>query len=158
MLFCWKCDRSNPSVRLLMTEVTNCVNCAQHKYFYHHSWNLKGLLVRALTALIFDVQEHCAVGNYFLFTSYNLKEHKKDKSYLCVVWFDWWILAKFWVCVFIVHIVTNSNELLAAVRAGYQHYSYTNSITFRYQSSIWGISLWTKHNPNICNNIVCIAF
>lgn len=69
---------------------------------------------------------------------------KQKKFYLCVVWLDWWIFTKVWVCVFIVYIVANAYKFLATVCAGYQHYSHTNSITFRNQSSIWGISLSTR--------------
>lgn len=77
----------------------------------------------------------------------------KDLCYLCVVWLDRWVFTKFWVRVFIVYIVTNANEFLAAVRAGYQHHSHANSITFRDQTSIWGIRLRTKHKTKSSINM-----
>lgn len=63
---------------------------------------------------------------------------------LCIVWLDWWIFTKVWICIFIVHIVTNANKLLATIGAGDQHNSHTNSITLRNQSSVWSISLFNK--------------
>lgn len=65
-------------------------------------------------------------------------------SHLCVVRLDGWIFTKLRVCVFVIHIVTDANKLLAAVCAGNQHHSYTNSITFRDQSSVRRISLLKK--------------
>lgn len=83
----------------------------------------------------------------------------KDLCYLCVVWLDRWVFTKFWVRVLIVYIVTNANEFLATVRAGYQHYSHANSVAFRYQTSVWGIRLSTKHKrySSINMNANCIV-
>lgn len=70
-----------------------------------------------------------------------LSRYQPHYSDLSVVWLDWWIFTQLWVCVFIVHIVTDANEFLATICAGNQHHGNSNSITLRDQSSVWGISL-----------------
>lgn len=99
------------------------------------------------------VKNAIMVVGFIAYSHRKTEKHQNDKSYLCVVWLDRWIFTKFRVRVLIVYIVTNANEFLATVRAGYQHHGHTNSITFRYQSSIWGISLSTKHRTNSSINI-----
>ena len=62
-------------------------------------------------------------------------------SYLCVVRFDRWVFTQFRVSVFVVYVVANTNELLATVRAGDEHYGDTHSITLGNQACVGGIRL-----------------
>ena len=64
--------------------------------------------------------------------------------YLCVVWFDRWVLSELWVGVFIVDIVTDTDELLSVVGAGDERHGYPHSITLRNQPGVGGIRLEEK--------------
>lgn len=61
--------------------------------------------------------------------------------YLCVVWFDRWVFPQLRVCVLIVNIVPNADELLSTISAGDQNHSNAYCITLWYQSRIWSICL-----------------
>lgn len=75
---------------------------------------------------------------------YNNMPFQFSGTDLCIIWLDWWVFTKVWVCVLIVHVVTNADKFLATVRAGDQHNSHTNSIALRNQSSVRSISLFNK--------------
>lgn len=55
--------------------------------------------------------------------------------------FHWWIFLHFWVFIVVVHIVTNSEELLVVVGAGEQKSSHTNYFNFWKSGSFWSRTL-----------------
>ena len=71
-----------------------------------------------------------------------ITQYNSPWTYLCIVWFDRRVLTQFRVCVLIVDIVSDPNELLSTICAGDKRDSDTYSITLWNQTSVWGISLW----------------
>ncbi len=72
---------------------------------------------------------------------YYFRSVKLAASDLCVVWLDWWIFTELRVCVFIVDIVTDADELLSTVCAGYKDYSHSYSVALWNQSRVRSVSL-----------------
>lgn len=61
--------------------------------------------------------------------------------YLSIVCLQRWVFPQFGVCVFIVDIVADADELLSTVSAGYKGDSHSNSVTLWNKSCVRSISL-----------------
>lgn len=62
-------------------------------------------------------------------------------QYLSVVWFEWGVFPQFRVCVFIVDIVTDPDELLSPVGAGDEDDCHPHGVALRNQPRVRGVGL-----------------
>lgn len=75
-------------------------------------------------------------------------------SYLRVVRFQRRVFPQLWICVFIVNIITDANELLSAVGAGYEDYRHSHSVGLWNQTCIRSVSLLGRNKNSDSEFIV----